>query len=588
LLVDMPPGEPRRPAVPVSAAKPGTGLAAALRQLRVLLAALRRSRFFKPCGLLALGIVVVVALNMVGQVRLNAWQGDFFNALAERQVDVLLEQSLVFIAIIAVLLTLVVGETWFRELLEVRLREWLTRDLLDQWVAGRRPFMLTFAGDMAANPDQRMQADALKLTELSIALGIGLLRSVLQLASFLGVLWALSAETTFVIGGNEVRIPGYLVWCALAYAISGSWLTWRVGRPLVGINAERYAREAELRFSLVRINENAEVIALYGGTPDERRGLDRPVDAVVEVTRRLANALARLTWITSGYGWLGLIVPVLAAAPGYFQGSLSFGGLMMAVGAFNQVQAALRWFVEYFPLIADWRATLLRVASFRELLPTLDTPAAERSRIDYAVDGDDRIVLDGLRIAVNGGEIVLDEPRLELRPGERLLLVGRRGIGKSTFFNALAGLWPYGAGRILMPAPDRVMFVPERPYLPLGTLRAAVAYPADQTRIDEATMVAGLERVGLGHLTGALDEERRWDQELGFEDQQRLIVARLLLHRPRVVVMDEALSALDADRRDLFLSIFRNELSGASVVGFGDELSADGFYDRHVTMRRRP
>jgi putative ATP-binding cassette transporter len=583
---DLPPAEPvgtadRPPGTP------STGFAAAWRQLRVLLGALGRSRFRKPCGLLAFGIVVVVALNMVGQVRLNAWQGDFFNALADRRLDLLLEQSLVFVAIIAVLLTLVVGETWFRELLVVRLREWLTRDLLDQWVHGRRPFMLSFAGDMAANPDQRMQADALKLTELSVSLGIGLLRSVLQLASFLGVLWTLSAETTFVIGGEAVRIPGYLVWCALAFAIAGSWLTWRVGRPLIGINAERYAREAELRFALVRVNENAQAIGLYDGAADERRSLDRPVDAVVAVTRRLANALARLTWITSGYGWLGLIVPLLVAAPGYFQGSLSLGGLIMAVGAFNQVQVALRWFVEYFPMIADWRATLLRVAGFRETLPTLDEPPGERSRIDYAVVDDDRMVLEGLEITGNGEEIVLDEPRVELRPGERLVIVGRRGVGKSTLFLALAGLWPWGCGRIAMPVPERVMFMPERPYLPLGTLRAAVAYPADHASIGDAAVVASLERVGLGHLAGALDRERRWDQELGLEDQQRLIVARMLLHRPRIVVMDEALSALDADRRDLLVSIFRSELLAASVVGFGDESSADGFYDRRVTMRRR-
>jgi len=197
-------------------------------------------------------------------------------------------------------------------------------------------------------------------------------------------------------------------------------------------------------------------------------------------------------------------------------------------------------------------------------------------------------VLDGLRVAVNGGEIVLDEPRIELEAGERLLLVGRRGIGKSTVFNALAGLWPYGVGRIAMPSPDRVMFVPERPYLPLGTLRAAVAYPADHALIGDAAIEAGLVRVGLGHLTEALDQERRWDQELGLEDLQRLVVARLLLHRPRVVVMDEALSALDAERRDLLRSIFATELSGTTVVGFGDERSADGFYDRHITLHRSP
>ena len=206
------------------------GLADALRQLGVLLQALRQSRFFRPCGLLALGIVAVIGLNMVGQVRLNAWQGDFFNALEQRRLDDLLFQVVVFGLIIACLLTLVVGETWLREILEVRMREWLTRDLLDQWVVGKRPYLLGFAGEIAVNPDQRMQADALQLTELTIALSIGLLRSSLLLVSFLGVLWALSGETVFVFLGQDIRVPGYLVWCALLYALSGSWLTWRVGR----------------------------------------------------------------------------------------------------------------------------------------------------------------------------------------------------------------------------------------------------------------------------------------------------------------------------------------------------------------------
>ena len=329
------------------------------RQLKTLWRSLASSPHRFRIWLLSGGIVFAIGLNMVGQVRLNDWKGDFYNALEQADADAFIMQIGVFILIVAVLLTLVVAETWIREMLEVRLREWLTHDLLDQWLAPNRAYLLGFAGDIGENPDQRMQADCQRLTEFGADLAIGLLRSSLLLLSFIGVLWGLSNQVVFSFDGAPgFTVPGYLVWCALAYALSGSWLTWLVGRPLIAINAERYAREADLRFGLVRISESAEGISLYGGEKDERRALNAPVTRVIDITRQLANGLARLTWITSGYGWLALIVPILVAAPGYFQGTLSFGGLMMVVGAFNHVQNALRWFVDNFPRIADWRATL--------------------------------------------------------------------------------------------------------------------------------------------------------------------------------------------------------------------------------------
>lgn len=568
---------------------PRIGFRDAFRQLGVLFGALRRSAYRRACFLLTFGLVAVICLNMLGQIRLNTWQGDFFDALEQRLPGELVDQTLIFLAIVAVLLLFVVAETWFRELLEVRLREWLTRDLLDQWVTGRRPWLLGFQGEIARNPDQRLQADARQLTELTITLGIGLLRSSLLLLGFLGVLWTLSAGAVFRLGESELHVPGYLVWCALAYAVSGSWLTWRVGRPMIGLNAERYAREAELRFALVRISENAEAIALHDGSASERRLLDRPVDAVVEITRRLAYALARLTWITSGYGWLGLIVPVLAAAPGYFQGQLSFGGLMMTVGAFNQVQAALRWFVDYFPAIADWRATLFRVVGLREVLPDLEAMTEGRNRIAYAEHPDSRITLAGLRVALPGSEVVLAEPLVELPPGERLLLTGPKGVGKSAVFQALAGLWPWGSGTVCLPPRDRLAFLPGRPYLPLGTLRAVLAYPSTggSAAMTDAALEAALGRAGLARLVPLLDAERRWDQELGADEQQRLVAARLLLHRPIAVVMDEPMSALDPDRRELLADLFANELEATTVLALGPPVR-DPFYHRRVGIERRP
>lgn len=549
------------------------------RQLRSLLSALRTSPLRWIITWLAVGIVAVILVNMVGQVRLNAWQGDFYDALEQRHLQALLQQVLVFLMIVAGLLGLVVGETWLREMLEVRAREWLTHDLINQWLIPRRAYLLAYAGDIGVNPDQRMQADALRLTELSIGLSIGLLRSSLSLLSFLGVLWMLSGEVMFTIGERTLPIPGYLVWCALAYAISGSWLTWRVGRPLIAINAERYAREAELRFALVRISESAEAISVYGGETDERRGLETPVDRVVAVTRRLANRLARLTWITSGYGWLGLVVPVLVAAPGYFQGALTFGGLMMAVGAFNHVQAALGWFVDNFPAIANWRATLFRVVAFRDALPALEALGAEAGRIRFVEHTSRTIVFQGLTATMAEGQVALSEARLEVAPGDRVLIAGEAGAGKSVLFRAIAGLWPWGHGTVHLPAGSALMFVPHRPYLPLGTLRVAVTYPATPESFDDAAVHAALSRLGLDHLASSLDREERWDKELSLEEQCRLAFARILLHAPQGVFLDGTLGSLDDENRRLVLSIFEHELADTTVVSIGGP-DPGRFYDR--------
>jgi putative ATP-binding cassette transporter len=555
-------------------------------QLRSLLGALRRSRHRSRVLWLTVGLVVVVAANMVGQVRLNAWQGDFYDALEQQNMGAFVEQIGIFLIIVAVLLTLVVAETWLREIIEVRLREWLTHDLLDEWLVAKRAYLLAFAGEIGENPDQRMQADCQRLTEFSSDLGLGLLRSTLLLVSFIGVLWLLSTQVQFAWGEASFTIPGYLVWCALAYAISGSWLTWRVGRPLIAINAERYAREAELRFALVRINEAAEGISLYGGEPDERRALSRPVERVVDVTRLLANGLARLTWITAGYGWLALVVPIMVAAPGYFQGSLSFGELMMVVGAFNHVQTALRWFVDNFPRIADWRATLLRVVTFRDALQELETMGRDASRIERTEHPDGNVVMEGLQVLLPDGRAVLeDDGRVEVSQGEHLLIVGEHGGGKSTLFRALAGLWPWGSGRISLPVRGEIMFIPQRPYLPVGTLGGVVAYPDQAERFTEQEMTDALGRVDLGHLVPQLGKEQRWDRQLSLDQQQRVVFARLLLHQPRYVVLDNVTANLTGEHRRLMFDLFEHELASATVISISQMGPADSFFSRMIKLQ---
>ena len=555
-------------------------------QLASLLTALGASRYRRRLGLLAGGIVLVICANSIAQIWLNAWQGDFFDAIEQQDLPTFGAQLLVFGLIVGALLVLVVAQTWLKEMFQVRLREWLTHDLLDRWLAPKRAYLLAQAGEIGANPDQRVQEDTRHLIDLSTDLGVGLLQSSLLLISFVGVLWVLSAQVAFMVGGRSLTIPGYMVWCALAYAIGGSWLAWRVGRPMIALNATRYAREAELRFALVRVSENAEGIALYGSEAQERRILDQPVDRVATVTRELASSLARLTWVTSGYGWLALVAPILVAAPGYFSGGLSFGGLMMVIGAFNQVQQALRWFVDNFPRIADWRATLLRVVALRDVLQAPETTGRDPGRITVAIHETERLVLEDLNLAFTGGWAAFEQSRVEVVPGEHVLIVAERSSDRSALLHALAGLWPCGAGTIHLPPRDTMMFMPPRPYLPLGTLRAGASYPASPERFDHASVAAALARVGLCHLLLALDREERWDQGLSLEEQQRLAFARLLLHRPRWVMLDDALGALDEDQRRSMLAIFEVELVDTAVVSIGRSPARNGFYDRTLHFRR--
>ena len=537
---------------------------------------------------LTAGLFSVLCAIVVGQVRLNVWQGDFYDALEQRNIDAFLYQIGVFLVIVGILLILVVSQTWLQEMIKVRLREWLTRDLLDEWLVPKRAYHLQFAGEIGVNPDQRMQEDARHLTELSAGLGIGFLQALLLLLSFLGVLWMLSEQVVFTVSGRSFTIPGYMVWCALAFAMAGSWLSWRVGRPLIQLNYDRYSAEADLRFALVRDSENAEGIALHKGEQDERRILDGSVNRLINIMRQLANRLARLTWITSGYGWLGLVAPILIAAPGYFAGNLSFGGLMMVVGAFSQVQSSLRWFVDNFACIADWRATLSRIVNFRDALLAVEDLHHDVPRISATENSCGNLVLDDVTLYLPNGQAALDETYIAVGPGEHVLIVGGPGSGKTALVLALAGIWPWGTGSIRMPARASMLFLRERPYLPLGTLRAAIAYPAPPQQIDDAEMDAALRMVGLDYLQPSLNCEERWDRMLSLDEQQRLAFARLLLYSPKWVFLDDALSALDKDHREALMSLFNGPLAGATVVSTTRSLEENHFYSRTFNLRRRP
>ncbi len=553
------------------------------RDMRALLADAGSRKERGRLLLLASGVVAVLVLNTIGQVALNGWNGAFFDSLEARDVRRFLPLFGLFFVIVGLLLASVVAQTWLQELFKIRFRAGLSRSLLDHWLAPGRAYRLSFTGEPGAAPDQRIQEDTRICAELTTELSIGILQSALLLVTFVAVLWRLSPDLASDVFGRPVVVPAYMVWIAVGYAAFGSGLTWFVGRRLIPLNTARYAREADLRFALVRVNENAEGVALYGGEHGERRDLDLVLESLLQAARRVSAALSQLTWITSGYGWVAMVVPIIAAAPAFFLGQMTFGELMMVVGAFHQVQTSLRWFVDNFPRIADWRSAVHRLSMFREALSAVDEDtAADRISLDAHPEG--LLSFEHVAIALIDGSIVVEEANAQIRIGERVLLEGPSGSGKSTIFRVVAGLWPWGSGRVLVPPAERQMFMPQRPYLPLGSLRAAVCYPAAPDAFPTTAIELALDRVGMIEFRDALDRRERWDKSLSLGQQQRIAFARLLLHRPDWIFMDEATSALDDEGQAAMLRLFDEELKSATVLCIAHRAGFETFHTRTIRL----
>jgi vitamin B12/bleomycin/antimicrobial peptide transport system ATP-binding/permease protein len=536
---------------------------------------------------LGAGMIIVVTATAYGQVLLVSWNRPFYDALERRDLHEFFQQLSVFAYIAVFLLLLNVAQTWLNQMLRLKLREGLTLDLITEWMRPRRAFRLANAGAIGVNPDQRLHEDARHLSELSTDLGVGLFQASVLLVSFIGVLWSLSQGFTFHVGGRSFAIPGYMVWAAIIYSGTGSWLSWLIGRPLIKINGDRYAREAELRFSLMRVNEHVDAISLAAGEADEKRRLEFDLASVLSAMRSIVVATTRLTWVTASYGWLTVIAPIIVASPVYFHGDISFGGLMMAVGAFNQVHASLRWFIDNIGNIADWRATLLRVSAFRIGLLKTDVLHDMEKRIELVPQDEDRMTFDHLEIASPSGCTRLVDKHAEIAPGERVLVTGDPGVGKTLFFRAVAGLWPWGNGRIGLPSGKPPIFVPRTPYLPPGTLREVLCYPRSSETFTQADLTEVLVESGLGRLTESLDRTARWDRELVDSEQRLISFARLALHKPEWVVIDEALDMLESDARHRIFALLEHYLADAAIINIGRG-SNGHFFTRTLHLARDP
>ncbi len=537
--------------------------------------------------------VIALTLAQVGiQIRFNVWNRDFFDALDKRDSSAFETQIFIFLGLAALSMAFSVYQLYLKQLIQLTWREWLTKRLTALWLHDGRHYQLEMGATESSNPDQRISEDVRVSTELAVEFTLGLLISGTTLMAFIGILWQLSGPLAVALGGVRFDIPGYMVWAALIYAVVGSALTYMLGRPLIGHNIHRTGTEADFRFGLTRARESAEGIALIRGETDERRGLTVLFGEVRGAVHRVLRSQRNLMWLTSAYGTLAMIFPTVVASPAYFSGAISLGGLMQIGAAFGQVQGALNWFVANFPQIAEWRSAVARVTQFTDALEDLETlhgdAAQPTIKVRETAEGEpERLVFHDLEIAFSDGTTVIAGASAEIAPGERVLIKGESGSGKSTLFRAIGGIWPWGAGEIITPPRGTMAFLPQRPYLPLGTLESALSYPqwASDFTVEEKT--AALEQVGLAHLAARLEDTERWDRILSLGEQQRLAFARLMLQKPRWIFLDEATAALDEANQDQMMQWLVDHLGESSLVSIGHRPGLEAFHTRTLTLEKR-
>jgi putative ATP-binding cassette transporter len=533
-------------------------------------------------GLLA----AVVALNLGAvwiTVRLNLWNRDFYDALQEYDWPRFWWQFAVFCMIATAWVTVAVYSLYLRQILHIRWRRWLTEHFLRHWLNAQAYYRIQLDQSTTDNPDQRIADDVDRFATITLGLSLGLLNSAVTLVSFLFILWSLSGSLTIPLwGDSQLEIPGYLVFAAFLYAVVGTGLTHFIGRPLAGLvfNQQRY--EADFRFSLVRLREHAESVAFYGGEEREYGVFDGRFSRVVANWWDIILRRKKLSWFTTGYAQVAVIFPFLVAAPRYFGKEIQLGGLMQVISAFGSVQESMSFIVSSYTEIAEYQSVVGRLAGFRARVEGI---AAERQEAQpIAIErGGHGVDVTGLDLRLPGGDLLREDIALAARPGGPVLVTGPSGSGKSTLLRAIAGLWPFGRGSIRVGG-GRALFLPQRPYLPLGTLADALAYPGLATAHDRAELEATLRAVGLAYLVDRLDEDGNWAQRLSGGEQQRLGFARVLLARPEIVFLDEATSALDEAAEAALYRLLREAEWQPTIVSVGHHATLKRFHEAIIDL----
>ena len=524
---------------------------------------------------LLLAVVIGLSLFSVAiSVWLNHWYKDFYNALENKDTAAFWQQIVYFCGIATVAILGAVYRLYLTQMLTIRWRAWLTEKYFARWLGNKNYYQLE-QGGYTDNPDQRISEDLNSFTLNTLSLGLGLLRNVVSLVSFSIILWGVSGSIE-VFG---ITIPGYMFWCALVYAGVGSWLTHLIGRRLIGLSNQQQRFEADLRFSMVRVRENAESIALYNGEPNEHQRLSARFGKLWHNYWDIMKVSKRLTFFTAGYEQIAIVFAFIVAAPRYFSGKIELGELMQINSAFGNVQGNFSWFISAYADLAGWRATSDRLLSFQQAMRENEQrPAA----IDVSAEGE-RLVVQGLGLNLVDGRHLLTDANMIVEPGQRVMLSGRSGSGKSTLLRAMGHLWPAGHGSIRLPA-RRYLFLPQKPYLPIGTLKAVLSYPQDDSVYSAERYAQVLETCRLPHLVGRLDEANHWQRMLSPGEQQRLAFARALLFAPQWLYMDEATSAMDEEDEATLYQALIDELPGLSIVSVGHRSSLKRFHGRHVRI----
>lgn len=536
-------------------------------------------------------LTAALILLTIGQVSLaiwtNLWSAALFNALEQRSMERFLAQIGVFAIIVTATMAVTTTHLWVKRRLQLDWRRWLTQRLLDGWMAEGHHYQIAFIPGEHDNPDGRIAEDVRNTTEVAIELAHSLFYSVLLLASFIKVLWSLSGPLQIAVGSIGFAIPGYMVWVALIYAAAGSTLAFSLGRPLVKATDRRQTMEANFRFGLVHGRESSEAIALARGEPDERRRFSDLFRDIETAWGHQTVGFARLLLFSSGYGVLTAIFPVLITAPRYIAGSITLGGLMQTAQAFQQLAAALSWPVDNLPKAAEWRASAERVLALHDALQRVkeEVSHAAGGAIEIDKKAGPALAFRDLSIANPDGEVIVGGLDTEVRPGERVLIAGDPAAALR-LFKVVAGLWPWGMGRVELPRDAAIFFVPQRPYLPIESLRGVLCYPEDAGFFDDNAIRAALERVGLSAMTERLDETALWDRALTAGEQQRLGFARLLLHRPDWIFLEEATDALDPRGEADMMRLLQEELPGATILTIGFHSDLEAYHRRKLTLVR--
>jgi vitamin B12/bleomycin/antimicrobial peptide transport system ATP-binding/permease protein len=531
-------------------------------------------------------LLVVIALNLFIvfiNVLLNKWYNLFYNSLQDKDFAAFGSLLIRFSWLAGLFIVAAVYQIYLNQMLQIRWRRWLTERYLGAWLADGAYYRMQLTSGETDNPDQRIADDLRLFVTGALTLSIGGLRAVVTLVSFLGILWGLSGSVTLPIGATGITVPGYMVWVALVYAIVGTWLTNLIGRPLVRLNFNQQRYEADFRFSLVRFRENTEGVALYGGEADEMRSFRERFASVVRNWWDIMRQQKRLTWFTAGYGQAASIFPILVAAPRYFRGEIPLGALMQTSQAFGQVQDSLSFIVTSYTDIAEWRAVVLRLLGFERALARVRAEAAVEG-VRHGTGAAGTLSLDRVNLALPGGRSLMERVSFDIRPGETTLISGPSGAGKSTLFRAIAGIWPFGRGDVRLPRDGRVLFLPQKPYLPIGTLREVVSYPTPPAGLDDAALREALQAVGLPDLVGRLDESTHWALALSPGEQQRIAFARALVQKPEWLFLDEATSAVDEETEARLYALLRERLPGTTVVSVGHRSTLRAFHARRLVV----